>query len=642
MKRFNFSKRNQEKYQKKNEMYVNNLNDKLKILNGATSSKNTSNNNTNKNRTNSQNRIKPEIIGKSRVKNDIVDEITKDSKKNVINDFSKNLDGVFDELKQIRENPKVKNTPKEIIKSLKNKKNNVVRNIGRAIERKKKAYQIDTSKLDEDLSKLRLNIHKMEESKQRLSTSPKSKAVVKTVKKVKTPNKNMPDYEDIPTISSINSRRAESIKEAFKEIQDIKNGKTSAREYIKDDRYRIKTPDYYRKIRRRFSTAGVIAGCLFVTIFFTSLHGNYILAAGEEEKKAIAEFEQNKSPMNTMGIIANNISNYTKKDIVTEEITMEYETKYMDNDQMPLGESRIIQAGEFGYKNRTVIRTYESDTLIDEKIINEELTKATVDEVIENGKSQFLADKKAHVNEEMFTIEEVGLHENASEDSREKCIIYQYVPVKLLYVMDNNWCIVTVDGMEGYVNGDKLTTEGATPGILEKVRVQKLKLSLEIDMPLNKPSGLTESDFIKVLSDNSQDENGIFSNNARMFYEMENKYGLNGIFLASIGIHESDWGRSTIAQRKKNLFGYGAYDDTPFASSYTFDSYEYGIELVAKVLVKYYLNEEGTSIYDGETAVGTYYNGPTTNGVGQRYASDPEWGNKVFNTMEYLYSRIDS
>ena len=45
-----------------------------------------------------------------------VDEITKDSEKNVINDFSKNLDGVFDELKQIRENPKVKNTPKYILK----------------------------------------------------------------------------------------------------------------------------------------------------------------------------------------------------------------------------------------------------------------------------------------------------------------------------------------------------------------------------------------------------------------------------------------------------------------------------------------------------------------------------------------------
>ena len=553
------------------------------------------------------------------------------------------MDGVFDELKQIQGKPKAKRTPKEIAKTLKNKKNTLVRNIAKSIESKKKEYQIDTTKMDEDLRKLKINIHKMEENKQKLSkVSKPKKAEINAVRKAKTSIKDMPDYEEIPTISSINSRRAESIKEAFKEIQDIKNGKASAREYVKNERYKIKTPDYYRKIRRRFSTAGVVTGCLFVTIFFTSLHGNYILAAGEEEKKAIAEFEQNKAPMNTMGIIANNISNYTKKDIVTEEITLEYETKYMDNDQMPIGETRIIQAGEFGYKNRTVIRTYESDTLIDEKIINEELTKSTMDEVIEVGKSQFLADKKAHVNEEMFTIEEVGLHENASEDSREKCTIYQYVPVKLLYVMDNNWCIVTVDGMEGYVNGDKITTEGATPGILEKVRVQKLKLSLEMDMPLNRPSGFTESDFIRVLSNNSQDENGIFASNARLFYEMENKYGVNGIFLASIGIHESDWGRSSIAQRKKNLFGYGAYDDTPFASSYTFDSYEYGIELVAKVLVKYYLNEEGTSIYDGETAVGTYYNGPTANGVGQRYASDPDWGNKVFNTMEYLYSRIDS
>ncbi|MCR5185719.1 MAG: G5 domain-containing protein [Clostridia bacterium] len=640
MKKFNFGKRNQEKYQKKNEMYVNNLNNKLKILSGATSSNNSV---SNKTKTNSANKIKTEIIGKTKIKNSIVDEITKDNRNNVINDFSRNLDGVFDELKQIQGKPKAKRTPKEIAKALKNKKNTLVRNIAKSIENKKKEYQIDTTKMDEDLRKLKINIHKMEENKQKLSTvSKQKKAEINTVRKAKTSSKDMPDYEEIPTISSINSRRAESIKEAFKEIQDIKNGKASAREYVKNERYKIKTPDYYRKIRRRFSTAGVVTGCLFITIFFTSLHGNYILAAGEEEKKAIAEFEQNKAPMNTMGIIANNISNYTKKDIVTEEITLEYETQYMDNDQMPIGETRIIQAGEFGYKNRTVIRTYESDTLIDEKIINEELTKSTMDEVIEVGKSQFLADKKAHVNEEMFTIEEVGLHENASEDSREKCTIYQYVPVKLLYVMDNNWCIVTVDGMEGYVNGDKITTEGATPGILEKVRVQKLKLSLEMDMPLNRPSGFTESDFIRVLSNNSQDENGIFASNARMFYEMENKYGVNGIFLASIGIHESDWGRSSIAQRKKNLFGYGAYDDTPFASSYTFDSYEYGIELVAKVLVKYYLNEEGTSIYDGETAVGTYYNGPTANGVGQRYASDPDWGNKVFNTMEYLYSRIDS
>ena len=651
MKRLNFGKFNKEKYQAKNAMYVNNLNNKLKILNGAASSKDTANENRqDKNRKDAikekknittKNKMITEIVGRPRAKNDIVDEITKDDiKDNVINSFSKELDDVFSDLKRIQDEQKRKKI--DFKTSIKNIKDEVSQNISNKF--RKKEVNIDTTKLDDNLSKLRLSMDRFETNKQRLSNANPSmdNNKEKTPKSVKSQKGNMPDYEVIPSISSINNRRAESIRDAFKEIQDIKNGKASAREYVKDDRYKIRTPDYYRKIRRRFSAAGVIVGCLFVTIFFTSIHGNYILAAGEEEKKAIAEFEQNKAPMNTMGIIASNISNYTKKDIITEEITLEYETKYMDNNQMPLGETKTIQAGEFGYKDRTVIRTYENETMIDEKVINEELTKSTVDEVIEVGKSQFLADKKAHVNEEVFTLEEIPLHENASEDSRDKCIIYQYVPVKLLYVMDNNWCIVTVDGIEGYIDGDKITTEGATPGILEKVRIQKIKLSLEIDMPLNKPSGLTEDDFVKVLSNNPDDENNIFSDNARLFYEMESKYGLNGIFLAAIGIHESNWGRSTIAQRKKNLFGYGAYDDSPFASSYTFDSYEYGIELVAKILVKYYLNEEGTPIYDGETAAATYYNGPTTNGVGQRYASDPEWGNKVFDTMSYLYSRIDN
>ena len=41
---------------------------------------------------------------------------------------------------------------------------------------------------------------------------------------------------------------------------------------------------------------------------------------------------------------------------------------------------------------------------------------------------------------------------------------------------------------------------------------------------------------------------------------MEKKYNINGIFLASMAIHESGWGTSQIAQDKKNLFGYGSYD----------------------------------------------------------------------------------
>ena len=159
-------------------------------------------------------------------------------------------------------------------------------------------------------------------------------------------------------------------------------------------------------------------------------------------------------------------------------------------------------------------------------------------------------------------------------------------------------------------------------------------------MELNKPSGLIKDDFIKILSNNSQDVNKIFENNAELFYEIEQKYNVNGVLLAAMGIHESGWGTSKIANDKKNLFGYGAYDSSPYASAFTFESYEEGIELLAKVLSKYYLNEAGTPIYDEEKAVASFYNGPTLSGINVRYASDPEWAQKVFNKMKRLYEKL--
>ena len=107
-----------------------------------------------------------------------------------------------------------------------------------------------------------------------------------------------------------------------------------------------------------------------------------------------------------------------------------------------------------------------------------------------------------------------------------------------------------------------------------------------------------------------------------------------------MAIHESAWGTSQIANDKKNLFGYGSYDSTPYESSYEFEDYKDGIELVAKSLVKYYLNPSGTKIYDGETATAWYYNGPTLAGVNTRYASDKDWHKKVYSYMEMLYNRL--
>ena len=165
------------------------------------------------------------------------------------------------------------------------------------------------------------------------------------------------------------------------------------------------------------------------------------------------------------------------------------------------------------------------------------------------------------------------------------------------------------------------------------------KTALSFDMALNKPSGFSIEQFKKALSD-SKDVNKIFEKNAEYFYYIEEEYNINGIFVASIGIHESGWGTSRIAKNKYNLFGYGAYDSNPYNGAYSFSSYSESIDLLARVLVKYYLNPKGTTIYDGQAASGKYYNGNTVSGVNKKYATDKNWANSVYKFMEYLYKKI--
>ena len=62
--------------------------------------------------------------------------------------------------------------------------------------------------------------------------------------------------------------------------------------------------------------------------------------------------------------------------------------------------------------------------------------------------------------------------------------------------------------------------------------------------------------------------------------------------------------------------------------------------MVARALVKYYLNPAGTKIYDGEIASGVYYNGSTISDVNKKYASDDNWANSVYQHMKQLYDNL--
>lgn len=354
-----------------------------------------------------------------------------------------------------------------------------------------------------------------------------------------------------------------------------------------------------------------------------------------------ADFEINRKALNMQKIISEN-SNFEKvKEQVTEKRDIEYQIKTKTNATLPRGEQVILQKGKNGAEDVSLVKTYENGEFIEEIILSKETIEEPTPEILDIGTSDFLASLKVHIGDTVYLNTTSKLRKEASDTSDEIAEIKNYLDVKLLELPNENWCKVSFDSVEGYLPTSCLTSPSKTPSITEKNRIERILIKVNDQMELNKSSGLTLKDFQKVFTGLSQDTNKVFEQNAEVFYNIDKKYNINGLFLASIAIHESGWGSSKIANDKNNLFGYGSYDATPYESSFEFSSFSEGIETVAKSLVKYYLNPVGTKIYDGETASATYYNGPTLEGVNQRYASDPDWHTKVYSYMEMLYNRLN-
>lgn len=425
-------------------------------------------------------------------------------------------------------------------------------------------------------------------------------------------------------------------------------GKRYTKERIKLQlEYKFKNVKASKRTIKGFSIILVAVCALSITVVSTNriiLASNDMKVEQPEQMQEIKSFESNNSAIDLQKVLNNNLS--TIKTIITseEEQEVEYPVTKVDNPLLPKGEEKVKRAGIKGKDKVTVVRTYENNQVVEEVVTQRTTIEPTTEEIVEVGTSEFLANNKVHIGDTMYLIEDVTLKQMNNEASLDVVSIKKYLDVKLLDLSDD-WAKISYedkDGTkEGYVKNIKLTSSSVNHDVLEKNRLQKIITELDFNMELNKPSGFTEEDFKKMLTGNPQDKNSVFTNNATFFYQMEQKYNLNGVFLAAMGIHESQWGTSRIAMDKKNLFGYGAYDSDAYTYSFEFEDYTEGIELVAKVLVKHYLNTTGTPVYDGELATGKYYNGSNVSGVNVRYATDTNWANAVYTIMENLYKKLE-
>ncbi len=348
-------------------------------------------------------------------------------------------------------------------------------------------------------------------------------------------------------------------------------------------------------------------------------------------------------PVDIEQVLTANTVSEIKEEFELEIIDLEYTTKYIEKDNLPTGTIQISQEGKVGSQKAITVKHYENDVLTRENILSNNVEKASIDRIVEVGIGKGHNNYKPKEGDTCYVTSNTLAIRLEPDSSSEKIgTLTKDMQVNIIQVLDN-WLYITSSQRDGYIEKGAITN--INPNEPEKSYTneysrEELLARLDFNMDLNNPSEFSIEQFKQVLENDSNDKNGVFAESAEYFYYAEQQYNINGVFVAAVGIHESGWGTSTIAKNKNNLFGYGAVDSNPYGGAYSFESYGEGIDLVARVLKKYYLNPAGTEVYAGDVANGRFYNGNTLSAVNKIYASDKNWANSVYKWMKYLYNKL--
>ena len=365
----------------------------------------------------------------------------------------------------------------------------------------------------------------------------------------------------------------------------------------------------------------------------------------QEVQAEIPIVKQNKAKQpNIQSIIVENEKSVVTEKFERKDIDLEFTTQYKNNNSLKKGEIQTIQEGKDGRQTATLKCVYVNGELVGQRQVTSEVKEVAVNKIVEVGTAKV---SNTYVPITGDTLEAVTnkleVKKTANNDGETAYLLNKGDKV-VIKGSNQDWYLIDKDGQQGWAkkNDFRFYAENSDgdENRMQYTREQ-LTQSLGFSMLLNRPSGLTIDQFKQIFENDPNDKNGVFRDHAEYFYYVENQYGINGLFVAAIGIHESGWATSWISQNKKNLFGYGAYDSDPANYAENFDGYAAGIDLVARVLMKYYLNPPGTPIYNGETAVGSYYRGSTVTAVNQCYATDTNWANAVYKWMMYLYNKVE-
>ncbi|MCA1021655.1 phage tail tape measure protein [Halobacillus litoralis] len=139
---------------------------------------------------------------------------------------------------------------------------------------------------------------------------------------------------------------------------------------------------------------------------------------------------------------------------------------------------------------------------------------------------------------------------------------------------------------------------------------------------LKSQTPLTASQINDWLDKKIGNRSSVMKDSGQYFVEAAKASGLDPLYLVAHAALETGWGTSRIAKTKNNFFGIGAFDSSPYESSYGFDGIKAGIIEGAKWISRNYTDK-------GQNSLSKMRH---NNGVHQ-YATDPLWDDKIAATM---------
>lgn len=154
-------------------------------------------------------------------------------------------------------------------------------------------------------------------------------------------------------------------------------------------------------------------------------------------------------------------------------------------------------------------------------------------------------------------------------------------------------------------------------------------------LPLRSKTNITTNQLNEYLA--SKKDSGLMLNNAQLFVDAQNTYGVNALLLYSLAIQESAYGTSAIALRTNNLFGINAIDSDPSQAT-TFPSVEACINDMAGWFLREYMDISDFRFFGSHL-------GSKESGFNVKYASDPYWGvqiSAIAYSIDKTYNLVDN